>query len=339
MKLGNIKFWIANKGNYLRDFREHRGMKSCFFEYNDNTEKDSDILKMLPSPEEIKVVLNKITDYYSESFEFVPEFQYQGSTNICFYVFNGGRQANGECIPGVDETWISINFCDLYKDKNKNNTHYEIFKAKLWTILAHEMYHAFQVYEFYKKGRKGGCKSCNDILEESLAQYFALCFAKKFINDDGEDCKEGTDNFKKLFKMIVDEEYESKRSYAFGIGRKKLMQNKYSKEEISEDDNLYKELNRLIKENNTLRLLDTITPSEADYGGGYVLYQHGQMEGVQGKNLDLYTNIFNTWINDDETALKLLIDEKEKIYKNIYSNDNPAYSIFKQISVQIENNT
>ena len=66
----------------------------------------------------------------------------------------------------------------------------------------------------------------------------------------------------------------------------------------------------------------SVAPSEADYGGGYIIYRYDK-EKLCGKDLDLYRECFNLWSEgNDEEAFAKLLQVKDLTYKE-YFGENP----------------
>ena len=202
-----------------------------------------------------------------------------------------------------------LRFSPLLLEHRDDDTYVETHKAEYFLlqlrfVLAHEMYHVFHANHYCSVNGKNAwmeTKELDNIIMESLADYFAYSYMRYYL----EKQYPGQENqINMRWNSIAAE--GSKGMKFFGVGRKALISDRYSREELDKDKTEYAQMLQKDDGKYYLEACDARNIVLADYAGGYVLWSYGynNCKGVQGKALDEYVNIYNAMLEKDaEQAL------------------------------------
>lgn len=300
-----------------------------------HTEKKNDFAKLeylkagMPNEEEVKMIVQDIIAYYSNNFE-IDEMEIP--LTVSFYVHKSFKEIVAYAIGNtvrisVKELINEINRCLPGRDFDKKVEDYinlchldwrTWFQNKIRVILAHEMYHIFHAHH-YMKVNQVNCWSngsmVSDILKEVFAEYFAYSYFRQYlertVTEEGQLSRENRIN---TYWNVTIRRDMIKEMRLFGIGRKILLRDRYSEEEVNHDTEEYTAL----KENPATgefiaRNMDGL--SIADYAGGYLLWYVTKINNeAQGKDAKLYKFSYTNMIEGkEEDALHELIDCAEKL--------------------------
>lgn len=264
-----------------------------------------------PDENEIKNIVQDIVDYYNRNFAY-SQSENVYDVKLRFYFHVGSRDSKGDIVDNTIRIFCKqLVFSAEAKRIIKNISLYpaeEFFTNALRILLAHELFHFFHDVEYKEKHKctiptvtttKSNENLINGILMESFAEYFAMCYMRDYLPAD--------DNVR--YNNITNGDVELGR--LFGIGRKALLGNCYSTEEIQQDSELFEKLKEAKRFDADVSLYGIIG---ADYGGGYVLKSKGNSKNIQGKALKEYSEVFEDMLNNNkEEALKKMLKYKDEL--------------------------
>lgn len=279
----------------------------------------------MPGQTEIHLITEDILKYYKEVFDLDSSAAEQlQNLTITFYMHSRfiGSEGNsiGDkieicCKSIVKNMWVKPDLA--YFLDNATYEKSECFKNNLRRVLAHELYHCFHS-KSCKNAKLSNEDSYMKIIKEIFANYFAYAYLTKFLEDteksyiiDGKGNKVDNPMFYLKRNHVANWFYEAK---LFGIGRKGILTDYYSKEEQEADLEAYNKLN---SSDRKFTNPGSNGVSFAEYAAGYILFRYGEKfeNGNQGRNMNLYKSMFNDYLcNKADEALYDIMQAKDKVF-------------------------
>lgn len=322
-------FLIANENNDNSKDRDYKRSAPADYEYTQesmkkvfatlNPKRKCDIAKAdyqkasMPDLQALRDIVRAIEDFYNSYFAYdgrlVEDIINGNKVKIRFFLHVGARGEYGDY---DNEREIRI-FCRnlpggvSFSEKlstisgilKENNVDTEVwFRMSLTFSLAHELYHLFHRFDFNSIGKKIADGIVNDILKEVFAESFACAFLSDYLHRNYP----GVENV--IRNNIV--HYDGGSMVLFGVGRKGLLKEFYSKEEIDKDNNDY----RTKLSNHTALKRDPGNRglSTADYAGGFKL-KGAFTDGNKGVTSPDYKKAYDNMLNGNSAqALYDLIE-------------------------------
>ena len=322
-------FLIANENNDNSKDRDYMRRAQADYDYTQksmekvfatlNPKRKCDIAKAdyqkasMPDLQALRDIVRAIEDFYNSYFAYdgrlVEDIINGEKVKIRFFLHVGAKGENGDydndreirifCrnLPGVAS--FSDKLSMISGILKQNNVDIEVwFRMSLAFTLAHELYHLFHRFDFDSIGKKIADGIVNDILKEVFAESFACAFLSDYLHRNYQ----GVENV--IRNNIV--HYNGESIGLFGVGRKGLLKEFYSKEEIDKDNNDYRtklSINTDLKRNPGNGGLST-----ADYAGGFKL-RNAFTDGNKGVTSPDYKKAYDNMLNDNSAqALYDLIE-------------------------------
>ena len=323
-KIADLRSSLGKENNcqYFPDLEfTDNNLEQLFEEYSKtinekNRAKFEYLRESMPSLDEMKCIVNDILEFYDKYFRVYTSDQ-EHTITLRFFVHVKFIGEDGDAF----ETCIRIgckNFAECGKTnasvkKFLNQIPYEkseYFKNRLRLTLAHELYHTLHMIHCSTIKKEFGSNPYESILDEIFAEYFSYVYLVDFLKrTDGEDGMYFNWKRNNVIDCYKDARY-------FGVGRKYLFEETYSKTEIEEDT---QEFQRLMADDNTSNIVsrENYPVSRAEYAAGYILihYSNKFEDGKIGKHMNLYSDMYQQYLTGNaKDALLTLITVKDKYY-------------------------
>ncbi len=339
---------IANENNSIA--QDDNGSGGRDYEFTDEnlkkvlftleTKRKSDEPKIdfikdcMPGLSKIKNMVDDIIAYYNKQFapKEIISLEEDIAINIRFFMNKKSKQNNGDANSNEIRIFIK-NFPDTcVKKVNGYGSFSEIIEGipygkDLWFqnylryILAHELFHIFHNFHYEKINKRRIDKNTvssekediiGHILMEVFAEYFAVSYIKYHLNE--KECPESERN--RMFNNIVD----VGKTRLFGIGRKQLLNDKFSADEINEDQKQLNDLREKCEYKDYLKIDVDRGICTADYYGAHVFSGASRLyyDDRQGKDMPKFVSAYEKMLKGDrDDALCDIIKLKEKYFNDI----------------------
>lgn len=324
----NIEYKLADlrsslgKENYLRYYPDleytDNNLTQIFQEYSQSIKEENKakfvyLSDSMPRLDEMKSIVNDILDFYDKNFRVYTSEQ-EHTINLRFFIHTKFMGEDGD----ANETSIRIG-CKNFAECGKTNANVEkflnalgyekseYFKNRLRLALSHELFHALHMRHCTTIKKEFGSNIYEDILDEVFAEYFSYSYFNDFLKRTESD--DTMRNVKR--NHVTNSPYQARY---FGVGRKYLFEETYTKAEIEEDEQEYE---RLKADKDICRIVSrTNYPvSRAEYAAGYILifYSNKVEAGKIGKQMKLYSDMYQQYLTGNaKDALLTLMTVKDK---------------------------
>lgn len=325
-KIADIENSIGKDNSYSVYIPDHdytnNNLEMVFSNIELTRENDIDKLEYMkqsmPDSTEIKNIIEDIVEYYKQQFNFDDrdvdlDITIRFFLHVSFLGVNGDAEGNEvrisckNIVEIINRGLAGKSFNEKIENMMFNPKEY--FRLQLRHLLAHELFHVFHRSHYISANnvKNWPDKEIDNILKEVFADYFAHSYLKQYI----ERTTTNTESFTKdeminiKWNSVVNVVKEAK---LFGVGRKKLLADKYSQSEINSDNETYDAyLND--KEKSSYIIIKDGT-SLADYAGGYILWMMGNKKhaGKQGKDMKDYERFYHDMLkgNSEEVLYDLI---------------------------------